>query len=85
MYEKNKCSQEDGIKIDLIKEAGEKFAKMLSLHFSKCLEKSDVLEDWNNAGMVQFFKKMGNENIKIYRPISLLSVIYKIFIEVLTT
>ena len=52
--------------------------------FTKCLEKSDVPEDWNNALMVLLFKKGDKEKIKNYRPISLLPVIYKIFTKIIT-
>ena len=81
---KGKCPGEDGISVDIIAAAGEEVTKMLAHLFTKCLKKSDVPEDWKNAIMVLLFKKGEKENIKNYRPISLLSVMYKIFTKVLT-
>lgn len=43
--EAQQCSDEEGIRNALIKEAGE-VSNMLSLLFFKCLEKSNVPEDW---------------------------------------
>lgn len=65
---KSKWFDEDEITIAFLKE-GEKFGKMTSILFSKCPEKSCVLEDWNNTVMVLLYKQVEKENIKNYCPI----------------
>lgn len=63
---KGKWLGKDGITSRLIQEAGEEFAKMSSLLFSKCLEKLDVPENLNNVVMMLLYKKERKENPDIF-------------------
>lgn len=53
--------------------------------FNKCLLEQKIPQKWNNVNLILIYKGKGKkEDIKNYRPISLLSNIYKIFTKVLT-
>ena len=81
---KGKAPGKDGVTIDIIKEAGEELYNLLASLFTKCIKYKDVPEDWKSAMMVLLFKKGDKEDIRNYRPISLLSTMYKIFTKILT-
>ena len=46
---------------------------------NKCLKEEKISDDWINAEVIILFKKGDISNIENYRPISLLSQMYKLF------
>ena len=46
---------------------------------------SGIPKTWKEANMVIFFKKGNRKDIKNYRPICLLSNMYKLFTQIITT
>jgi len=44
-----------------------------------CLRKGEIPSSWNNAVIILLYKKGDKERVENYRPISLLSVLYKMF------
>ena len=58
--------------------------KILATFFNRCLNEGHVPENWKNASMVILHKKGDKNDIKNYRPIGLLPVIYEIFSQMLT-
>ena len=81
---RGKAPGEDGISVDLIKDAGEIAIEKLSRLFTKCLEAGKIPRTWKNATIVLIHKKGDLTDLKNYRPISLLSVVYKLFSKVIT-
>lgn len=81
---KNKAPGEDGIVIESIKAGGEKLINALKVLFNKCLEHEQIPTSWNNAIMIIMHKKGDPTDLKNYRPISLLSQVYKLFIKIIT-
>ena len=81
---KGKASGEDKLTVDILKEAGNETIEVITKLFNKCITLCDVPKDWKNAIIILLFKKGEKEDIRNYRPISLLSVLYKILMKVLT-
>ena len=54
------------------------------LTYTKCLSERRIPTTWKNAKMMIIFKKGNKKNVKNYRPICLLSNIYKVLTKVLT-
>jgi hypothetical protein len=79
-----KCPGEDGIAAEMLKTGGESLEKALCLLLNKCLEEGRIPESWKNAQVVLLFKKGEASAIENYRPISLLSVLYKLLTKLIT-
>ncbi|CAH2089479.1 unnamed protein product [Euphydryas editha] len=82
----NKAPGEGGITSKLLKAGGTPLLKVLQRLFNAVLLEGLTLEAWNRTVVVLFFKKGNNivGVLKNYRPISLLSHVYKLFSRVIT-
>lgn len=81
---RGKAGGEDGLTIDLIKDAGQIIWNKLARLFTRCLESQTVPVAWKNAMVVLLHKKGDIKDLKNYRPISLLPVLYKLFTKIIT-
>ncbi|KAL0831036.1 hypothetical protein ABMA28_001919 [Loxostege sticticalis] len=80
----NKAPGEDGITSELLHAGGTPVLKVLQKLFNSVLLEGITPEAWNRSVVVLFFKKGDNTLLKNYRPISLLSHVYKLFSRVIT-
>ena len=80
----NKAPGDDGITSELLKAGGTPLLKVLQKLFNTVLLEGITPEAWNRSVVVLFFKKGDNTLLKNYRPISLLSHVYKLFSRVIT-
>lgn len=80
----NKTPGEDGLVIEAIKMGGNKLLQAIKTLFNACLLKGITPSDWNNAVIILLHKKGDITNIGNYRPISLLSHVYKLFTKIIT-
>jgi hypothetical protein len=85
LMKNNKCPGEDQIGIELIKMGGDRLLEHLTTLFNLCLEERNIPTNWKNASLILIHKKGSIEEMKNYRPISLLSNLYKTFTKLLTT
>ena len=63
----------------MLKIFDESICKPLGIIFRSCLENGKLPSEWRKASVVPFFKKNNKQDLKDYRPISLLPVSDKIF------
>lgn len=80
----NKAPGEDGITTELLKAGGTPVLKVVQKLFNSVIREGTTPEAWSRSIVVLFFKKGDNTLLKNYRPISLLSHVYKLFSRVIT-
>ena len=72
----NKAPGPDQITSDVYKLGGEQITKGLTKCFNKILETKTIPPSWNEAKIIILYKKGDPDDIKNYRPISLLAHSY---------
>lgn len=75
---------DDGITTELLKAGGLPVQKALAELFNAVVHRGATPEAWSRSVVVLFFKKGDKALLKNYRPISLLSHVYKLFSRVVT-
>lgn len=80
----NKAPGEDELVIEAVKSAGKSVTKALVLLFNKCLTEGITPSQWDNAIIITMHKKGDPTDLGNYRPISLLTHMYKLFTKILT-
>ena len=81
---RGKAPGDDGISVDLLKDAGTEVHCRLAQLYTQCIRKESVPESWCNAIVILLYKKGDPKDLSNYRPISLLSNVYKVFSKILT-
>ena len=79
----NKAPGLDQITSDVYKLGGEQIIKSLTKCINKILETKTIPSSWNEAKIIILYKKGDPDDIKNYRPISLLAHSYKLFTRLL--
>ena len=79
-----KATRNDQVNIETLKAGEDTIAKALAKLYTKCISERRIPTTWKNAKMVIIFKKGNQKDLKNYRPICLLSNIYKLFTKILT-
>ena len=80
---KNKSPGNDQLTSDIIKLGGSEALKQITTIFNNILRTQKIPHEWKEAKIIILFKKGDRKDIKNYRPISLLSHMYKLFTRVL--
>jgi hypothetical protein len=75
----------DNITSEMVKMGGDPLEMAIIILINKCLDQGKVPASWNDAEIKILFKKGDCTDIGNYRPISLLSVLYKLLTSILTT
>ena len=78
-----KTPGEDGVPIEAIKVGGDTLLKTITALFNKCLELEKIPKAWENAVITLLHKKGDITKLENYRPISLLSTLYKLFMRII--
>lgn len=79
-----KAPGEDRITAEMLKMGGITLEHALCVLLNKCISEEKIPKPWQNAEVILIFKKGDNTNIANYRPISLLSHLYKLLTKILT-
>lgn len=80
---KGKATGDDGIPNELIIYGKESIITKLTDIFNRILYECEVPKQWQLSKIILLFKKGSREEISNYRPLSLSSSIYKIFVKIL--
>ena len=75
----SKASGPDGIPARILKECANQLAPSLCELFNKSLRFGQFPSQWKHANVVPIFKKGDKELVSNYRPVSLLSVLSRVF------
>ena len=75
----NKAHGHDQISIRMLQIWAKSICKPLHLIFSSCMESGIFLSEWKMANAVPVYKTDDKQNIKNYRPVSLLPIFGKVF------
>ena len=76
----------DQVNIETLKAGDETIATQLAKLYTKCITERRIPKTWKEANMVMIcFKKGNRKYINNYRPIWLLSHMYKLFTKIITT
>ena len=75
---KGKTPEKDGIASEMLQTGGQQLWKILVLRFNRYLAEGQVPSQWKESNTVLLYKKGDREDLKNYRPICLLSHIYKL-------
>ena len=81
---RGKAPGEDGISIDLLKDARTEVHCKLAQLYTCCIRKESAPESWCNAIVLLFHKKGDQKDLNNYRPISLSSNVYEVFCKIPT-
>ena len=80
---RNKALGEDNITGGILQDGVDAMIQILTDLFITCLHHQQVPKAWKNALVVLIHKKGNTSDIKNYRPISLLPIMYKVFSNIL--
>ena len=75
----NKAHGHDQISIRMLQICDKSISKPMYLVFSSCMESGIFPAEWKMANVVPVYKKDDKQNVKNYRPVSLLPIFGKIF------
>jgi hypothetical protein len=80
---RTKAPGEDKITGGILQDGGEAIVTALTRLFNQCLHLRKLPSSWKNAVVILLHKKGDTTDIKNYRPISLLPIMYKVFSHIL--
>ncbi|KAK6754360.1 hypothetical protein RB195_013390 [Necator americanus] len=73
----------DFISADFLRAGGHPLHVILAAHMTSYLQKERISDQWKTSRTVLIHKKGDREDFRNYRPISLLSVLYKVFTKII--
>ncbi len=75
----------DNISANLLRAGDHNLHALLAQHMTSYLLKERIPNQWRTSRTVLLFKKGDRDDLRNYRPISLLSVLYKLFTKIILT
>ncbi|KAK6740406.1 hypothetical protein RB195_008706 [Necator americanus] len=75
----------DFISADFLRAGGHPLHVILAAHKTSYLQKERIPDQWKTSRTVLIHKKGDREELRNYRPICLLSVLYKVFTKIILT
>ncbi|KAG6940134.1 hypothetical protein G0U57_019839 [Chelydra serpentina] len=78
-----KAPDKDGLSIEIIRAGGQDLWETLAQRFSHYLKMQTIPSSWKESNTILLYKKGNREDLKNYRPICLLSHVYKLFTKII--
>lgn len=78
-----KCFGSDGIKAEMLKLGTNEVTESMTYLFNQVLEREEIPKQWKESSIILLHKKGEKTNINNYRPLSIISIIYKVFAKCL--
>lgn len=78
-----KAAGRDGIAPELIKYGGQELVKVLQQLFQQVWDRKKIPREWEYSIIIPIYKKGSSTECENYRPISLLSVVYKLYTSIM--
>ena len=78
-----KSPGEDGVPVEAMKLGGDTLLEAVTALFNKCMGLENIPKSWENAVIILLHKKGDITKLENYRPISLLSTLYKLFMKII--
>ena len=75
----------DKISADLLRAGNHVLHSLLAAHMTSYLQKERIPDQWRSSRTVILHKKGDRDDLRNYRPISLLSVLYKLYMKIILT
>ncbi|KAK6748230.1 hypothetical protein RB195_001075 [Necator americanus] len=75
----------DFISADFLRAGGHQLHVILAAHMTSYLQKERIPDHWKTSRTVLIHKKGDREDLRNYRPICLLSALYKVFTKIILT
>ncbi|KAK6764382.1 hypothetical protein RB195_024635 [Necator americanus] len=75
----------DFILVDFLRAGDHPLHAILAAHMTSYLQKERISDQWKTSRTVLIHKKGDREDLRNYRPICLLSVLYKVFTKIILT
>lgn len=82
--QEGKATGPDNISLEMIKASGFTIIKILERLFNHYLNNGNIPKEWLEGKLILLFKKGNRADLKNYRPLTLLPVLYKIFSKIIT-
>ena len=73
----------DNITADFLRAGGHNLHVLLATHMTSYLHKEKIPDQWRTSRTVILFKKGDPKDLRNYRPICLLSILYKLFTKII--
>lgn len=81
---RNKTPGEDGITNEYLQWGGDRLIEQLTHLFNNIIETETIPQQWYKSTIILIHKKGNREDLNNYRPISLISNLYKVFTKIMT-
>lgn len=80
----NKAAGPDEVIAEMLKEGKDVIINSMRILLNECLHNAVIPDDWHESIVILLHKKGDRADISNYRPISLLSQMYKVFMKIIT-
>lgn len=81
----NKAPGQDGMTAEMLKNGGKIITNTLYTLMNQIMQEKKIPDSWNESITIILHKKGDRSDLKNYRPITLLNILYKLFTKILTS
>eukprot|EP00106_Octopus_bimaculoides_P021404 XP_014788846.1 PREDICTED: RNA-directed DNA polymerase from mobile element jockey-like [Octopus bimaculoides] len=83
LMKNGKAPEKEGITSEVLRSGREQLWKILAERFTHYRDDGRIPSQWNESNTILLYKKGNRKDLKNYRPICLLSHVYKLFTKII--